>query len=201
MHDNFSEIESTWTCYKLGTQNFCLGVIYRPPNSTDIYIQKLLYQLSYMCDYYDKYSVIICGDFNFPNINWKILCPIVNDIATCKFLECVLDIGLIQVIDFKTRKENILDLVLCKTVSTLPFAKAVAPLVKSDHECIKFVMDIYHNEQQNLFEVTSMYNFKKANWVKMLNKLSNINWFLLFSQLSVNEKTNKTCSKLLQMYH
>ena len=32
-----------------------------------------------------------------------------------------------------------------------------------------------------------MYNLKKANWVKMLNKLSNINWFLLFSQLSVNE--------------
>ena len=96
-------------------------------------------------------------------------------------------IRLIQVIDFKTRKENILDLVLCKTVSTLPFAKAVALLVKSDHECIKFVIDIYHNVQQNSSEVTSMYNFKKANWVKLLNKLSNIKWFLLFSQLSVNE--------------
>ena len=143
--------------------------------------------MSYMCDYYDKYSVIICGDFNFPNINWKIPCPIVNDKATCKFLEYVMDIGLIQVINFKTRKENILDLVLCKTVSTLPFAKAVAPLVKSNHECIKFVMDMYHNAQQNSSEVTSMYNFKKANWVKMLNNLSNINWFLLFSQLSVNE--------------
>ena len=76
---------------------------------------------------------------------------------------------------------------LYKTVSTLPFAKAVPPLVKSDHECIKFVMDIYHYVQQNSSEVTSMYNFKKANWVKMLNNLSNINWFLLFSQLSVNE--------------
>ena len=71
--------------------------------------------------------------------------------------------------------------------TTLPFAKTVAPLVKSDHECIKFVMDIYHNVQQNSSEMTSMYNFKKANWVKMLNKLSNINWFLLFSQLSINE--------------
>ena len=82
----------------------------RPPNSTGIYIQKFLDQLSCMCDYYDKYSVIICGDFNFPNINWKIPCPIVNDIAACKFLERVMDIGLIQVIDFKTKKENILDL-------------------------------------------------------------------------------------------
>ena len=47
------QIESAWTCCKLGTQNFCLGVIYRPPNSTDIYIQKLLDQMSYMCNYYD----------------------------------------------------------------------------------------------------------------------------------------------------
>ena len=61
MHDNFSEIESAWTCCKLGTQKFCLGVIYRPPNSTDIYIQKLLDQMSNMCDYYDKSSVIISG--------------------------------------------------------------------------------------------------------------------------------------------
>ena len=79
MHDNFNEIESAWTCCKLGTQNFCSGIIYRPQNSADIYIQKLLDQLSYMCDYHYKYSVIICGDFNFPNINWKIPCPIVND--------------------------------------------------------------------------------------------------------------------------
>ena len=45
-------------------------------------------------------------------------------------------------------------------------------------------MDIYHNVQQNSSEIdlTSMYNFNKANWVKMLNKLSNINWFfVLFS--------------------
>ena len=32
-----------------------------------------------------------------------------------------------------------------------------------------------------------MYNFKKANWVKMLTKLSNINWFLVFSLLRVNK--------------
>ena len=49
----------------------------------------------------------------------------------CKFLECVMDVEFIQVIDFKTRKENILDLhVLCKTVSMLPFVKTVTPLVK-----------------------------------------------------------------------
>ena len=65
-----------------------------------------------------------------------------------------MDIGLIQVIDFKTRKENIFDFVLCKTVSTLPFAKTVAPLVKSDHKCIEFVMDINHNVKQNSSEIT-----------------------------------------------
>ena len=91
-----------------------------------------------------------------------------------------MDIGLIQVLDFKTIKENILDLILCKPVSALLFAKIVALLVKSDHEYVKFVTDIYHNEQQNSSEITLIYNFKKANWVKMLHILSNINCFRCF---------------------
>ena len=91
-----------------------------------------------------------------------------------------MDIGLIQVLDFKTIKENILDLILCKPVSALLFAKTVALLVKSDHEYVKFVTDIYHNEQKNSSEITLIYNFKKANWVKMLHILSNIICFRCF---------------------
>ena len=43
-----------------------------------------------------------------------------------------------QIVDFKTRKENTLDLILCNTINSLPVAQVVPPLVTSDHENIEF---------------------------------------------------------------
>ena len=69
-----------------------------------------------MCDYYDKSNVIILWEFQSSKYN--VPCPIVNDPVMCKFWKYIMDIGLVQVTYFKTRKEKILDLVPCKIVYT-----------------------------------------------------------------------------------
>ena len=55
-----------------------------------------------MCDKYKTYNICISGDFNLPNINWLIPCPINNDAIATKFISCVIDYGLSQVVDFQT---------------------------------------------------------------------------------------------------
>ena len=47
--------------------------------------------------------------------------------------------GLIHIVDFKTGKENILDLILCSTTNSLPYVQVISPLVAIDHECIEFL--------------------------------------------------------------
>ena len=47
-----------------------------------------------------KLITCISGDFNLPNINWLIACPITNDVITTKFVSCAIDNGLSQVVDF-----------------------------------------------------------------------------------------------------
>ncbi|GMS85935.1 hypothetical protein PENTCL1PPCAC_8110, partial [Pristionchus entomophagus] len=78
---------------------------------------------------------IMCGDLNFPAIDWHTLTsPTQND-----FLSFVSDHRMTQYVDFKTRGENILDLVLSNShiVSnvrpSLPFA---------DHTSISFSLGI-----------------------------------------------------------
>ena len=82
-----------------------------------------------------------------------------------------------QIVDFKTRKENTLDLILCNTINSLPLAQVVGlpPLVASDHECIKFIVEVNYNIKHYLTKSTYKYDFKKANYMRLLKYLRNIN--------------------------
>ena len=93
--------------------------MYRPLNSTEEYTNKLINQINYVCERYIKSNIILCSDFNLPNINWEISYPIIKDKVTINFLKCIMSNGLIQIVDFKTREENTLDLILCNTINSL----------------------------------------------------------------------------------
>ena len=41
-----------------------------------------------MCDKYKTYNIRMSSDFNMPNINWLIPCPINNDVIITKFVSC-----------------------------------------------------------------------------------------------------------------
>jgi len=74
-----------------------MGVYYRPPNQGEPTDEAFFLQLQ---EASHSQSVVLLGDFNHPNICWK------SSIASCRqsrrFLECVEDIFLSQVIDSPT---------------------------------------------------------------------------------------------------
>ena len=111
--------------------------MYRTPSSNEENINLISKELDTMCGKYKTYNTCISGDFNLPTINWHIPSLTNNDvITTSKFVSCVIDNGLSQVVDFKTRGSKTLDLILFHNFSCLIDAKVIEPLVNSDHESI-----------------------------------------------------------------
>ena len=87
-------------------------VFYRPPDSDLQYIKefKRSLQLVQRCNRFDQ--VIICGDFNIPNIDWSTGTVSNNNSISNHFTKTVKDFYLCQMVYFPTRGENTLDPIL-----------------------------------------------------------------------------------------
>jgi hypothetical protein len=172
----FCEIQQT------GNTPILIGVVYRSPNSTEENNTKLL---KVMQEFGNR-QVLIMGDFNFPSINWKL------ELAGCKrdseFLEAVKNNYLIQHVDFPTRGNNILDLVLTNEVNMVESIESIGRLGSSDHDIIKFDLFTKISMKRNDRLIP---NLKKANFVKIKEVLHNIDWVNEFEHQGVEEAWNK----------
>jgi hypothetical protein len=192
--DVCNNIENVWCTFNFGVVKYLVGVIYRPPNSDENYLLSICETVSLMCSKYSNYNIVITGDFNLPNINWDLVMPTSNDKLTLVFLNCVLSNNLEQIINFPTRGNNVLDLVLCKNFDYVPHASVESPFILSDHECIKLVVDVKlnNNVKPTNYSNNISYNFRLADYNRINNYLNNINWFLFFSSsMNVEELWNK----------
>ena len=86
-------------------------MFYWPPNSNLQYIKQLKKFLHNVHKATFE-QVIILGDFNLPHIDWYLNASSRNDEIYTYFTKLVEDNLLRQLIDFRTRKENVLDLLL-----------------------------------------------------------------------------------------
>ena len=99
---------------KVGDSEVVLCCIYKPPNvSLDLDIAITSY-IDNMCNSFTNSRSFIFGDFNYPNIICLGQIPTTNENVEITFLECLMANNLNQIIDFPTRANNMLDLVLCK---------------------------------------------------------------------------------------
>ena len=115
-------------------------------------------------------SIIICGDFNFPEINWKTLTA---DKAGQKFLDCIQDCYLYQYNEEATRKNSILDLVIAN--ESLPIEEIITdcPLGSSDHNIIKITITVPEIEEN---WKTSYLDYRNGKYKKFRKYLNKINW-------------------------
>lgn len=81
-------------------------MIYRPSIRTEEYLDIVILEVSSMCNTYSNHYVCIGGDFNFPKVNWEKPYPTNNDHQTRKFVSCIIENGLNQIIEFGTRISN-----------------------------------------------------------------------------------------------
>ena len=55
--------------------SYFLGVFYRPPSSNMNYLEGLKRSLEKVTVVSDHTNIVLLGDFNFPDIDWDLICP------------------------------------------------------------------------------------------------------------------------------
>ena len=156
------------------------GLIYRPPDISYENSLLLYNQISRLVENVKNYTLL--GDFNIPDINWSELTA--QSVLAKEFLTFCLKIGANQCVDFPTRQNNTIDLVLC---SDRNFVKSIIPDVPfctSDHESIVCEFISFSRTQQPDFHKPC---FQKADFNLINAFLATVDWNVVYSNCNCTE--------------
>ena len=159
-------------------RNILAVAFYRPPDS-DLNCLKEFKKLLRLASRTKFDQIIVLGDFNLPKINWSTGTATTGDRIHNYFTKIVKDYYLWQlVVDFPTREENTLDLILTTIPTRFRNIHGFDDIISTDHKLISFELDLKITKKPNIKRV--VYNFKKADWSGLKQTLSNISWDLCF---------------------
>ena len=150
--------------------------VYRSPSSP---IEGTLLLTKNIREHLTGKQFVMCGDFNFPSINWKTY-EVSNDNNARKFLNAILDINAHQLVNFSTRLNNTLDLVFTNNESIIYGVEKLAPFYTSDHCAIGFNISCPKNNSDET-NIVKLLDFKNVNAAEMHDYLNKINWQHCFS--------------------
>ena len=126
-----------------------IGAAYRPTNNDQVYMDALNQAIVDLCDMHPGSPVWIGSDFNLPDINWEheeiVSYQYLKSINET-FLQTIARTGLNQLVDFPTRLDNTLDLVITNRPSLSVRCEALPGL--SDHEVVLQDMKVHATRQR-----------------------------------------------------
>lgn len=174
-----------------------LVVIYRPPDcpsndfaTTINNVEKCINSVGNPTP-----NILMFGDFNFPRIDWNTETSqsggtrIEQDQSKC-LLKLTNMFFLQQIIQQPTRGKNILDLVFTNDLNLIHHYH-VTPTIFSDHNIININLGLKclkSPDLMNSIPTPAMYNYNKADWMAINNKILSMNWDELFRGKQINEK-------------
>ena len=116
-------------------------VFYRPPDSSLDYLKEFKMSLRRACEAnFDQ--LVICGDFNFPDIDWFTGTASTTEKIHNYFTKIVKDNYLWQMVNFSTRNKNVLDLVLTNIPNKVNDVHGFDDIISTDHKLISFNVDL-----------------------------------------------------------
>ena len=195
--DDLGFRENIWCSFKTcNGESVLIGNVYHSGSSSVANTTKLYDILrSPTHDSFDH--VFICGDFNFPTVNWKGVWTSEKDE---ELLEAMREGFLTQHVSKPTRyksqqKPNILDLIFTKDGidSDIDCIYYCSPLGKSDHILLKVITTIPTKKHKPT--ITYRYDWNKGNYTEFKKFMSSIDWSVL-DKLSVEECWKYIKSKL-----
>ena len=131
-------------------RSFVFATIYRSPNCIETDHDNICKQIDAISKRYSKLDdkVVICGDFNYPDINWNtVTCTRNNINKSCMFLNTIQENFLYQIIKEPTHHRcqqtpTLIDLILTNDVNLVNNVDHFPPFGKSHHSVICFSLDI-----------------------------------------------------------
>ena len=194
---------------KMEKLNLYIFVIYRPPNSEKDKFEEMIKEIRNTLKDIAKPmpNILICGDFNFPFLEWK---NINGNIIGEKTKGCTQsdreqldllirlnnDFQLTQEISENTRKENCLDLLFTNNSDLIQNIK-IYDTIHSDHKMIEVFTRLSSkpNEANRNFQNLSKtnmanlnYHDEKIDWEKIKQMLRQVKW-----HEEMQNKTTEEC--------
>ena len=71
-------VESSWCKFKICYEIFVFGIICKPPNCSNEYVDEMIDHINDIVDLNQHCHLFLCGDFNFPPVDWKIPCALAS---------------------------------------------------------------------------------------------------------------------------
>lgn len=165
---NLKGEENCWIRLSLrGNDRLLIGCVYRSPNSSERNNQDLIQMLTEVCNKGDFTHLLICGDFNLPDINWRNTSVTAGpESVSSMFLECTRDCFLWQHVTKPTHKRgqqnaNILDLVFTNEQNMVDNIEHCAPLGKSHHDILIWKLNCYTTKKSSIREI---YNYRRGDF-------------------------------------
>ncbi|GMT12109.1 hypothetical protein PFISCL1PPCAC_3406, partial [Pristionchus fissidentatus] len=168
---------------------------YRNPKATTLQTDSLIKSITDLCSC--PQPSVITGDFNLPDIDWPSFpTPQKNNItpSSQSFIDLCKSIKLAQLVKDPTRKENILDLVLCNNPGIVTKTEVGPPFDISDHNTVKFELSLVHSVPA----FTLKRDFKKADYDMINCQLANVDWVTAFSTMRNIDKMYDLLIKVIQ---
>ena len=165
-------------------------VFYRPPDSNLDYLKEL--KKSFRLANQARFDqLVVCGDFNLPHIDWEFGTATTGDSIHNYFTKLVRDTYLWQMIDFPTRNNNMLDLILTNIPEKISDIHGFDDILNTDHKLVSFVLDF--NIPKEPKTKRFVYNFKKANWDALKEVLTNTPWDMSFVPGDIEASLSNWC--------
>jgi hypothetical protein len=169
-------------------------VFYRPPDSNLDYLKELKKTLI-LANKSGFDQLFICGDFNLPNINWQTGVSITNDCISTYFTKLVHDNYLWQLVDFPTRIDHTLDLILTNIPDKVVDIHGFEDIINTDHKLISFTLDF--NIRKIPVTKRYVYNYKSVNWNALNESLMNVPWDMAFVYNDIDASLANWCDLFL----
>jgi len=171
-----------------GTDVLFIGCIYRSPSGDVVNSTASICDLLRSINGYSH--LLICGDFNYSGIDWDNLSLLPSSPPIVQaFIDTTQDLYLVQHVMEPTRyhpgeTSHILDLVFTNEQTMINEVHYLPGLGCSDHICLSFKFMCYslHASSNN----RPKYDLYHADFEKMRELLSNIDWYGNLTSLSIH---------------
>ena len=173
--------DQIWVQIKLkGDDCLLCGCVYRSPVKEK---SKVVESTQRICQILEEATqkgnshMVVCGDFNYPEIDWEnehvneaspVIYPFIETIQGCFLHQHIFEPTRYR----ENQEPSLLDLVFTNEEGMLQELVHRPGLGESDHECLTFHLKCYNLETKR----AAVPNFLKGDYVTMRNRLQKINW-------------------------
>ncbi|PKU46871.1 rna-directed dna polymerase from mobile element jockey-like [Limosa lapponica baueri] len=164
---------------KANKGDFVLGVCYRPPNK-DKQVDEVFYK--WLAEVSQSPALVLVGDFNLSDICWKY--NTAESRQARRFLECMEENFLTQLVGEPTRGDALLDLLFTNKEGLVADVEVRGHLGLSDHEMVKFSI---LSEVRKGVSKTSTLDFRRADFSLFRTLVGRVPWEIILWGKGVQE--------------